>query len=1060
MNSHIARTAIMCITITLLLSQAVFARANTVTVHQDSLGFKIQVDQRDLFVNAVRWSHKPVGTNYNYDLWAKSDNYIRKVLTHDMRLLQESGATAIVTSPGIPTKWVTYVYKKFKIMTIVHWEMGRWGMTYNSTWNANPDFESPLVQSLLTTEITKIIQDYKDTQGFLSYAIGSSHNWGWGWSNPRINKLSQDDAQAAKAEVIYGLFGTFTNLIKQSDTHHPVTLVNGDIAFTDYIERLCPTIDIYGVNSTRGPISGGIFEQFKNEVPTKPFLYFTLGGNGAWDEKIKAENPIKQAKIVKSQLHELYNETYGKKSGVVVGAVMGWQDDWSMDPNMWQQWELDIHNNHMMEWQGLVAIAPSDDQDPRPLIPRPAFYVMKEAWTRLDPYAESTTETAVDQLFNNMREEMYIALYDVKRVEYELKKTSRVQMDHLEISLASYGYTNNHLIDSVTNLANQAITSALYFDTEESVTFGATGYASEKLSASAQLRYTGNVSALKLDQFDYNSLNKPLVLEMVDTLQQDDPDDPNKNLIIEDAEIRSQTLRLYRASFKYTGDNVDIDGYYRQGHTHWGHYGDFFNLYTEAYDYPTFDKWDMTVPYGLEITGKQFFKGMHVAVGPKAVDGANPSLFALYQKEILGMKVTPMIKFDFGQMQESGRGANAFRTSQYTLSLEKQIAQVTLKAGLIYSAPEKLGVKYETQKLVTQIIGEGFQAETDTVLPVDSSAVSIQDGIGAKIEALGDYGRVKFLALAQYMGPVAYSGWDREHTITDWTMKDKGGTNKFLSTIGFSYDIGALRIAPNLMYQTPIVEAYGRSEYETVWDNRPINTDKSLADSLRFKASPVMALSRKTIGGELVLTYDPTPNTKMWFFDSKNEEDALIAANLHLTYKQQSGKTDRFSYVNKRGYTVSFEKGQEPFDTYSAKLRTIYNPLSVLKIITTAYLDHKQSKNGVLDIAINGYGGSIDVAYNHWRVNGEAKINDWGAYDYMSEWNMIYPLQTKLGVKYGFSRITLFDFLKSSYIGTELSYRTIQYPIDENLNASETIYRWHKILNYELGIRTFITINI
>ncbi|MGL1902779.1 MAG: hypothetical protein OCC49_11625 [Fibrobacterales bacterium] len=1055
MISHIARTTIMCIAITLLLSHTIFARANTITVHQDSLGFKIQVDQRDLFINAIRWSHKPVGVNYNYDLWAKSDNYIRKVLTHDMRLLQESGATAIVTSPGIPSKWVTYVYKKFKIMTIVHWEMGRWGMTYNSTWNANPDFESLLVQNILTKEITTIIEEYKDTQGFLSYAIGSSHNWGWGWSNPRIDKLSQDAAQAAKAEVIYGLFGTFTNLIKLNDTHHPVTLVNGDVAFTDYIERLCPTIDIYGVNSTRGAISGGIFDQFKNEMPTKPFLYFTLGGNGAWDDKLKSENPLKQAKIVKSQLHELYTETYGKKTGVAVGAVMGWQDDWSMDPTNWQQWELDIHNNHMMEWQGLVAIAPSDDEDPRPLIPRPAFYVMKEAWTRLNPYSETTTETSIDQLFDGMREEMYLALYDVKRVEYELKESNKVQMNHMNISLASVGYTNNKRADSTGHF-----TSSMRFDTEESVTFGFKGIVGSQLTANAQLKYTGNVSEFKLDQFDYNTLNKPMKFEMMDTVDYEPA-------MLNNAEIPRQSLRLYRASFNYSGDYIDIDGYYRQGHTHWGHFGDLFNLYTEAYDYPTFDQWDMTVPYGLEITGKKFLKGMRVAIGPKPVDGGNPAIYALYQKTIGDLKVSPMLKIDLGQLEETGRGASTFRTSQFTVSAEQNTSNLTFKAGAMisdlslsllskkYQLNEKIGKKYETQKGYT--VGSGFDSET---IPPDSVTLTTLDGLGGKVEVMGDYGQTKFLALGQYMGPIAYSGWDREHKFADWTMKDIGGTNKILGTFGFSHDIGSFRISPNFMYQKPVVDPLERAEYESVYDGFPVNTDPTTPKEDRYTPSPVLVQNPKTIGGELIVTYDPTPNTQLWFYDSDNQEDAELAAHLHLEYRKL-GRTDRITYVNKRGYTVSFAEGQSPYDKFGTKLRLIFNPSPLFKIIARGYYDIKRGPNGQMKATINAFGGSFDLAYFQWRVSSEIKIDDWGPYDYMDEWNIVYPLQAKLGVSYGLSRIALFDFTKSSSIGARIYYRTIQYADDATqFSDSEILDRIHTVLNYELELRTFITINI
>ncbi len=1027
---RIFRPIFMGLIVSLFLCQTIYAAPNTVTIHNDSLGFKVNVDNKGLFIKAIKWQHKPVGVNYNYSLWKMKESFIKKVITHDMKILQDMGASAIVSPPGIPRKWVTYIFKKYKIMTIIHWEMARWGMTYNSAWNANPDFEDPTVIAQLDGEISEAIETYKNTSGFLMYAIGSSHNWGFGWTSERISALPESQRISAKADVIYSLIGKYTDLIHSKDTHHPVILVNGDVDQIERIYKLCPQIDVYGANSNRGPISGGIFEQFKSKMADKPFIYFSLGGNGAWSKELKAEDPVAQARVVKSQLRELYQDTYGKNTGVAIGAVLGWQDDWSMDPEFWQAWELDIHNNHEMEWQGIVAIAPIEDTEPRPIIQRPAFYVLKEAWTKLDPYSPETTDSKISMTFDYFNEDLYLGLYDNKRVEYELNNTARVQMDQLELNMMMVGYTNNKKV-----FASSKGSDAMDFDSEESILLGFTGYASSAFKANVQFKFTNNVSEHKLAAHDYNEKSKTYTLVGVDTL---DIDGVPTGI---DRYEESKTLRLYKASSKYTGENMDISAYYREGHNHWTDHGDFFHLYTEAYDYPTFDTWDMKVPYGIEFTGKKDYNGLRFAVGPKPIDGGNPSVFGMYTKEIGGVKISPVIRYDIGSSKGTGREASADPISQFTVSATKALDMYTITGGVMFSSWEKIGEEYA-----------GKPAESSGwVIEDNNEKVTALDGLGAKLELMADYGRLKFLTLGQYMGRVASSGWDRKHTYTDWEFKDTGGSNKIMGTFGVSYDAGHLRVAPNVLYQEPIAEAMGRQQYATSYDYAP---------DPEFVGSPVLTHSRKTLGGELVLTYDPTPNTPMWFYDNANHEDASFAANLHLIYKHQPTETDKQNYINKQGYNVSFAVGQQPFDAYSAHFRMIYSPSRSLKTITKLYYDHKQSKNGQMNAIINAFGGSFDLSYDEWRVNSYLKINDWGPYDYMQEWNIIYPLQSSLGLSYALSNIGLFDLLKSSHVGVQVNYRTLQLSTDPNISSSVNIDPNNDVLNYETELRTYITIAI
>lgn len=90
----------------LFLLACVSAPNNQVTVIHDDSGMRLQVDGKDFMVNGMNWDYFPIGTNYNYNLWKKSDAFIQKALDDEMSLLQAMGVNAIRVYTGIPAKWI------------------------------------------------------------------------------------------------------------------------------------------------------------------------------------------------------------------------------------------------------------------------------------------------------------------------------------------------------------------------------------------------------------------------------------------------------------------------------------------------------------------------------------------------------------------------------------------------------------------------------------------------------------------------------------------------------------------------------------------------------------------------------------------------------------------------------------------------------------------------------------------------------------------------------------------------------------------------------------------
>ena len=104
----------MALLMLLSLSAAATASEVVTTVKTDE-GWKLQVDGEDYYIKGMVWSYSPIGENYNFNLWSKSDDQIRKVLDYDFALMQAAGINTIRSFMMIPPKWVEYVYREYGI---------------------------------------------------------------------------------------------------------------------------------------------------------------------------------------------------------------------------------------------------------------------------------------------------------------------------------------------------------------------------------------------------------------------------------------------------------------------------------------------------------------------------------------------------------------------------------------------------------------------------------------------------------------------------------------------------------------------------------------------------------------------------------------------------------------------------------------------------------------------------------------------------------------------------------------------------------------------------------
>jgi len=180
-------------------------------------------------------------------------------------LLAESGANTFRTW-GVGDnlgKQLDYAQKLGLTVVVGHW-LGhpRHGFDYNDLNAVTKQFE----------RVRKDVLTYKDHPALLLWAIG----------NEMEGFAEGDDA------AVWSHVQSLAAMIKDIDPNHPTMTVTAEIGGkrVESVHRLCPDIDIMGINSYGGLPS--LAERYKNLEGTKPIIITEFGPPGVWEiEKTK-----------------------------------------------------------------------------------------------------------------------------------------------------------------------------------------------------------------------------------------------------------------------------------------------------------------------------------------------------------------------------------------------------------------------------------------------------------------------------------------------------------------------------------------------------------------------------------------------------------------------------------------------------------------------------------------------------------------------------------------------------------------------------------------------------
>ncbi len=1034
-----------------LFTVSIFGQANKVSVLNNDKGMKLLVNGKDFMINGMNWDYIPIGTNtVNADFWNKSDDVIKAGLDTEMSLLKNMNVNVIRQYTGVPAKWIQYIYENYGIYTMLNHSFGRYGLTIDGVWVPVTDYSDPRTQEILMSEIENLVKEFKDTPGLLLYLLGNENNYGLFWAGAETEDFP--DEEDKKREVgekrgrpMYRLMNEASKKIKELDSNHPVALCNGDVLFIDIIADECKDIDIYGTNTYRGVSFGDMFQVVKDKL-NKPIL-FTEFGADAFNAIKNAEDQKAQAYYMVGNWKEIYENAagLGKVGNSIGGFTFQFSDGWWKfgfddrknadvhDNNAsWANggYSIDLapgKNNMNEEWFGICAKGPTDPRGLYDLYPRAAYYALKEAH-QLNPYEEGVTAEFVQNYFDNIQLMDAVLRARGDKAALSGGSSDKIRLSNLRVESTTFN-TGGSLITTPDSSDPDNLTypNQLGFDHMQSYFIGVEGNPAPNMRAEVNFNILGNVAENPIDEIFYENRGLPY---SVDT--------DNGTVNITDP----NRIQVYNAEFEWNAKDFDLRGFYRTGHYHWGYEGDFFGLYPEANYGPNLDIYQGEIS-GFEVDMKGALNGLKAAFGPQLWWGANPAILLKYSKTLGHFDITGVYHEDVDDIGEvvSSVAIPMPKTRRATIHVKREFGKLGLEVGGIWAGEPLNGRTFQ--------VAEG----TPGNYIIYNDVVNTKDNWGGKAKITYAGGRFNWYAQGAAMGIVANGGADYTKTFTGWRLKDSGSGNQTNFLTGFTYTFGDFQIAPNFLWQKPIVDAMPNGI------EAPGRLRNIFDDPFAVRAN------RETTAGELLISYDPTPGTWMYEWDNDRSEDAKFAFNLGFVYRQHPTAQDAAIGFLANRTLFAFPNSAPAEDLWEVHSRMVSKVNSDIGLIANIYAGNAQA-NGSDERVIQRFGGDIRVLYNDIKVTSQIKVNDWGPFDYHRDFNLTYPMQLMLDISTTLGKPDWF-ILPNTQVGIRGTWRSM----DENSprylpNASEEFATTPTLspVGFDKGneweIRTYIHINI
>ncbi|MEM7485523.1 MAG: glycoside hydrolase family 2 TIM barrel-domain containing protein [Bacteroidota bacterium] len=1048
-----------------LFTVGLYAQADQVSVVSNEEGMKLVVNGEDFMINGMNWDYIPIGTNtVNAAFWKKPDDVIKAGLDTEMSLLKNMNVNVIRQYTGVPAKWIKYIYENYGIYTMLNHSFGRYGLTLNGVWTPVTIYDDPTTAEFLMKEMEELVNGYKDTPGLLLYLLGNENNYGLFWAGAETEDFPDDEGRInfigeSRGRPMYRLMNEAAKKMKAMDASHPVAICNGDVLFIDIVAEECKDVDIYGTNTYRGASFGDMFQVVKEKL-NKPIM-FTEFGADAFNAIENKEDQYSQAYYMVENWKEIYENAagIGKVGNSVGGFTFQFSDGW------WKfgfddRENADVHDNNASwsnggysrdlaspgannmneEWFGICAKGATNPRGLYELYPRAAYYALKDAH-QLNPYEEGINQDFITNHFNNIQLMDAVLKARGDKAALNGEQSNLLRISNLTARLSTFS-TGGSLITTPDNPdPEDAITfpNQLGFDHMQSYFIGVEGNPAPNMRAEVNFNVVGNVAQNPINEIFYENRARPI---LVNTPEGDVP------------LVDNNRVAVYQAEFEWNAKEFDLRGFYRTGHYHWGYEGDFFGLYPEANYGPNLDIYNGEI-LGAEIDGKGPLKGLKAAIGPQLWWGANPTMLFKYKRHIGKFDVTGIYHRDFETeivFDESGRrvlDVNQLRsgvvppwpTERATLAIEREFGKVGVMVGGIWAG--------------SPLNGTSFQDVSGTPgnYVIFEDRIQASDNWGGKIKVTYEGGKFNWYGQASAMGLIANGGADQTMTFTGWKLRDTGSGNVTSVLSGLTFAAGNFQIAPNFMWQKPLVDAIPR-DVQAPGRLRNIIDDPF---SVRW--------NRETTAGELLLTFDPTPGTWMYEWDNDRSEDAKFAMNLGFVYRHLPTTMDAHVGFLADRSIFSFPDSAPAEDLWEIHSRMVSKLSPELGLIGNFYYGNGQG-NGDSDRLIKRFGGDIRGIYKKMKLETHVRVNDWGPFDYHRDFNLTFPLQLMLDISTTLGKPDWF-ILPSTQIGIRGTWRSLnEFSPRFAPNATEEFATEPIISNVGFGngseweIMTYVHINI
>ena len=1036
-----------------------FAQADKVSVFSDEQGMKLVVNGKDFMVNGMNWDYVPIGENYAYSLWKQSDELIKAALDAEMSLLKNMGVNTIRVYTGMQPKWITYVYETYGIYTMLNHTFGRYGLTINGVWTPVTEYGDTKTKSLLLSEVTAMAKEYKDTPGLLLFLLGNENNYGLFWAGAETEDFPEEEEKKkfigeSRGRPMYKLMNDAAIKMKSINNNLPIAICNGDLLFAEIIAEECKDVDIYGTNMYRGKSFTDAFERVKKELGM-PIL-FTEFGADAFNAVSNEEDQKMQAFYMVENWKEIYQNAagLGKAGNAIGGFTFQFSDGW------WkygQTKNLDVHDNNASwsnggyyldlegsnnnmneEWFGICAKGPTNSKGLYTLYPRAAYYNLKEVHS-INPLEKGNTAASILNHFSNIN--LMDGVLRARGDKAAIGGNEKLKLSNLRAEFSTFN-TGGSLI-TTPNTADPNVAgypNQLGFDHMESYYIGVEGNPAPNMRANVNFNVLGNITENAIDEIFYENRGRDITVNT-----------ENGKVTLGDV----NRVNVYNAEFEWSAKDFDLRGFYRTGHYHWADEGDFFGFYTEANYGPNLDIYGGEIS-GIEMDGKGVFKGLKAAFGPQLWWGANPTALLKYSRNFGNWGVTGIyhrdLDTDIKIDPETGRrvlDANqlrsgiipAFPTERFGLAIERSFGNFKFNVGALWAGNPLNGSTFQDVR------------GTSGNYIIYKDKINSRDNWGGKAKVTYQNGLFNWYLQSAYMGLVANGGADQTKTFTGWKLKDNGSGNQVNVLTGATYTFGDLQIAPNFLYQKPLIAA--------------MPNDVGGTGRLRNVIDDPFAVrgNRETAGMEWLFSYDPTPGTWMYEWDNDRAEDAVFAMNLGFVYRHLPTTQDaHIGFLADRSF-FAFPTAAPAEDLWEISSRVVSKVGPDFGFIGNFFYGNGQA-NGNDARLIKRFGGDVRMILNKLKVTAQAKFNDWGPFDYHKDFNLTFPTQLMLDLSTTLGKPGWF-MLPNTKVGVRGTWRSLDQNspryspnIAEEFATSPIISPVGFPNGSEWEIRTYIHINI